>query len=25
VRGQLSTVVTPRPTFNELQMGSQIR
>ena len=25
VRGQLSTVVTPRAAFQELQMGSQIR
>lgn len=25
VRGQLSTVVTPRAAFNELQMGSQIQ
>ena len=25
VRGQLSTVITPRTAFQELQMGSQIR
>ena len=25
VRGQLSTVVTPRAAFGELQMGSQIQ
>ncbi len=25
IRGQLTTVITPRPTFNELQMGAQIR
>jgi hypothetical protein len=25
VRGQLSTTITPRPAFNELQMGNQIQ
>lgn len=25
IRGQLTSVIVPRPTFNELQMGSQIR